>query len=256
MKGNIFIPTSWNRLNDWQLQEIAHLYLNTTVDDFADAYLKMILIVYLDSPTSKRRSWLRKLLKEVPISELEKHTRYLKEKRDLFRFPQIPGLIKPADRIENISARQFSAIDTFFYIWNKDRSHINLRRLVASLYRIREQYDDLDLKTVSVITDKIPVKQMEAVALAYLFTRKHIEEKFPIVFPPRKESEEEKLEPVFKKKDDQIVPFDKALVAMAMDELQPLGKKQDVNNVRIYEFLSVMSENILYHKAKQANEGK
>jgi hypothetical protein len=35
-----------------------------------------------------------------------------------------------------------------------------------------------------------------------------------------------------------------------MDELQPLGKKQDIDKVRIYEFLSVLSETILYHRAK------
>jgi len=103
MQGNITVAGSWNDLNDWQLQEIAHLYLNTPVDDFADAYLKMIFIVYQKSPDTKSRLWLRRLLKEVPVSELEKHTKYLKEKSDLFRFPDIPGLIKPADRIENIS---------------------------------------------------------------------------------------------------------------------------------------------------------
>jgi len=106
-----------------------------------------------------------------------------------------------------------------------------------------------------MITDQIPEKQMEAIALAYLFTRKYIEDKFKIVFPKKETEEKEKLQPVFKKKDEEVIPFDKALVAMAMDELQPLGKKQDINNVRIYEFLSVLSESILYHKRK-ANEGK
>lgn len=257
MERDIIIAKTWNQLNDWQLSEIAHLYLNTSVDDFAAAYLDMILIVYQKSPELKDRLKLKRLTGEIPITELEKHTQFLKDKNDLFRFPEIPGLFKPADKIENISARQFSTIDTYFFLWNKDRSLLNLKRLVATLYRLNDQYDDLDLKSVSMITDKIPEKQMEAVALAYMFVRKHIEEQFPIVFPKTPETEEEKLQPVFKKKDSDFVPFDKALLAMAMDELQPLGKKQDVNNVRIYEFLSVMSESIVYHKAKQkSNEGK
>lgn len=257
MEGNVIVAKSWNQLNDWQLQEIAHLYLNTPVDDFAEAYAKMILIVYQKSPDLKARLQLKRITDDVPITELAKHTGYLKDKNNLYRFPEIPGVIKPADKIENISARQFSTIDTYFFKWNNERNLLNLKRLVATLYRLNDQYDDLDLKNVSMVTDRIPEKQMEAVALAYMFIRKHIEDQFPIVFPKTPETEEEKLRPVFKKKDSDFVPFDKALLAMAMDELQPLGKKQDVNNVRIYEFLSVMSESIVYHKAKQkSNEGK
>lgn len=257
MQGNITIAKSWNQLNDWQVAEIAHLYLNTPVEDFADAYLKMILIVYQKSQDKKSQKFLRRLLKEVPISELEKHTTFLKETIDLYKFPEIPGLIKPADRIANITVRQFSTIDTFFFQWNKDRSLLNLKRLVATLYRINEKYDDLDLEKVASITDNISEKQMHAIALAFLFTRKYIEEKFPIVFPPPKEEEEEEFKPIFKKKNQPYVPFDKVIVGMSMDELQPLGKKQDVNDVRIYEFLSVLSESILYHRAKaKANEGK
>lgn len=257
MERNIIIAKSWNQLNDWQLGEIAHLYLNTPIEDFAEAYLEMILIVYQKSPKLKDRLKLKKLTKEVPITELEKYTQFLKDKNDLYRFPEILGLIKPADKIENISARQFSTIDTYFFIWNKDKSLLNLKRLVATLYRCKEQYDDLDLRNVAMISDKIPVKQMEAIALAYMFSRRYIEESFPIVFPKDVETEEEKLKPTFKKKENAIVPFDKALLAMAMDEIQPLGKKQDINNVRIYEFLSVMSESIVVHKAREkANEGK
>ena len=144
MQGNITIAKSWSQLNDWQVAEIAHLYLNTPVEDFADAYLKMILIVYQKSQDKKSQKFLRRLLKEVPISELEKHTTFLKETIDLHKFPEIPGLIKPADRIANITIRQFSTIDTFFFQWNKERSLLNLKRLVATLYRINEKYDDLE----------------------------------------------------------------------------------------------------------------
>ena len=69
--------------------------------------------------------------------------------------------------------------------------------------------------------------------------------------------EEEEFKPIFTKKNQPYVPFDKVIVGMSMDELQPLGKKQDVNDVRIYEFLSVLSESILYHREKaKANERK
>lgn len=258
MEGNITIARSWNELNDFQLQEISHLYLNTPVDKFHDAYQQMILFVYLKNTEKKSKKFLKELINQVPISELEKHTTFLKDKIDLYRFPEIPGLIKPADRIEDITVKQFSTIDIYFNTWHKERSLINLKRLVATLYRMTSEYDELDLKEVAAITDQLPEKQMSAIALAFLFTRKYIEDKFPIVFPKTKKlSPEEKLQPTFKKKSDEFIPFDSVIVGMAMDELQPLGKKQDVNKVRIYEFLGVLSQTMLYHKSKQKlNEGK
>lgn len=251
MQKNITVAKSWNELNDWQVAEIASLYLNTPVDDFADAYLKMIFVVFQKNQDKKSKKFLQQLLSNVPISELEKHTTFIKKNTDLWRFPDITGLIKPTDRITNISVRQFSTIDQYFFIWYKDRSLINLKRLVATLYRINEKYDDLDLEKVSEITDAIPVKQMYAIALAFLFIRKYIEDKFKIVFPKPKLEEENEFKPVFTKKVQPYIPFNKIIISMSMDELQPLGKKQDVDNVRIYEFLSVLSETIQYHRAKQ-----
>lgn len=258
MERNITVAKSWNQLNDWQLSEIAHLYLNCKTEDFEKAYEKMVFILFQKEFTQKGRKFLRELVSEVPFSELEFHARFLVKTTDLYKFPSIPGLIKPADRLQNITIRQFSVIDNFFFAWNKNRSLLNLKRLVATLYRTSDKYDDLDLPKVARYTDKLSEKQMESIALAYLFTRRHIEKKFPVVFPePKPESESEKFKPTFKKKDTDYVVFDKVIVGMAMDELQPLGTKQEINEVRIYEFLSVLSETMLYHKAKnKVNEGK
>ena len=259
MAEYITVAKSWNELNDWQIQEIAHLYLNTPVDKFHEGYKKMIFILFQKENTGKGLFNLHKIIQNVPLSELEKYARFLKEKRDFYTFPDIPGLIKPSPRLGNITVRQFSTIDTFFYHWNQDRSLINLKRLVASLYRIKKKFDDLDLPEVDAITRNIPVKKMEAVALAFLFTRYLISDQFPIIFPKQNEDEDEgkKLQPIFAKKDRIFVPFDKIIIGMSMDELQPLGKKQDINSVRIYEFLSVLTESIKYHKAKaKTYEGK
>ncbi|OBW41115.1 hypothetical protein AB670_02566 [Chryseobacterium sp. MOF25P] len=258
MAEHIRIAKSWDELNEWQLQEIAHLYLNTPIENFPEAYFQMILIVYQKSTSQADLYNFDKLRKNVPISELGKYTNFLKDKADYYSFPEIPGLFKPADALGNITVRHFSTIDTYFYLWNKERSVLNLKRLVASLYRIKKEFDDLDIAAVDEITRKLPVKQMEVIALAFLFTRQQISKTFPVVFPkPKEETEEKKLQPIFTKKDNQFIPFDKIIIGMSMDELQPLGKKQDVNQVRVYEFLSVLSESILYHRAKaKANERK
>lgn len=252
---DIKVPTSWRELNEWQVQEIAHLFLNAQPND-VEVYIKMILICYQKSNSYSDFKKMKKIAKEITISDLEEHVQFLQNSTDFHSFPEIEGLIKPSDRIENITIRQFSTIDTFFHFWNTDRSEINLKRLVATLYRKNEKFDDLDLIEVSKITDKIPVKKMEAIALAFLFTLMHIEDRFPIVFPkPKEETEEDKLTPVFHRKENKFVPFDKVIVGMAMDELQPLGKKQDADQVRVYEFLGVLSESIMYHKAKAAAHG-
>lgn len=257
MVNNIWIATSWNELNEWQVEEIAHLYLNTKSEDIPKVYPQMISAVYQKENTSKHRFELYKLISNVPMSELSKHTQFLLEKTNYYRFPEITGLIRPSDRLGNITIRQFSTIDTFFHNYNQDKNLLNLKRLVASLYRIREKFDDLDLPEVDKITRNIPVKKMEAIALAFLFTRISIADQFKVVFPEKQEEPEgKKLQPIFNRQDI-YVPFDKIIIGMSMDEMQPLGKKQDINDVRIYEFLNVLSESILYHKEKaKAYEGK
>lgn len=253
MEINISVARSWSELSDWQVEEIAYLYLNADVNDFFDAYSKMVMICYHQELKPRNASALRKLFSEIPVSELAKETKFLLESTDFHRFPEIPGLIKPADRLGNITIRHFSTIDLMFHSWHKEKSILNLKKLVASLYRINETYDDLDLVKVDTITRNLPVKKMSAIALAYKFTRIYLEKKYPIIFPNEKESKEEKTKPVFLKKEYKYIPFDKTIIAMAMDEKQPLGKKQDVNNVRIYEFFPVLTESIIYqrNKAKQ-----
>lgn len=253
---DINVPTSWNKLNQWQQEEIAYLYLNANPEDFTEDYIKMVFFCYRKNESYTDYVRVDEIANQVPFSELEKHVPFLRESTDFNLFPEIKGLIPPAKGLADISIRQFSTIDTFFHIWNKDRSEINLKRLVATLYRLKPTYDDLDLPEVAKITDKISIKKMHAIALAFLFTRMHIEESFPIVFPKAKpKTEEDELTPVFKKKEQVFIPFDKVIVGIAMDELQPLGKKQDADKVRIYEFMSVLSETMLYQEAK-ANAGK
>ncbi|MDR2205751.1 MAG: hypothetical protein LBE36_06325 [Flavobacteriaceae bacterium] len=252
MSKKITVAKSWSELNQWQREEIAHLYLHVDPEKFEGAYLQMIFILFQKRDKFFAKLRLFSLLRNVPISSLEPFARFLIETTDFYSFPEIKGLIKPSDRLGNITIKQFSVIDTFFDAYSKDKTELNIRRFTASLYRIKEKFDELDLPKVAEITDKISVKKMESIALAYQFTRMLIWDKYPVIFPkPKQETEEEKLKPIFKKKEQQYIPFEKIITGIAMDELQPLGKKQDVNKTRIYEFLSVLSESILYHKEKQ-----
>jgi hypothetical protein len=157
---NITIAKSWNELNDWPINEIAHLYLNANPENFADAYLKMIFIVFQKSNSLKSRLFLKKILRQIPVSELEKHTDFLLNKTDFYKFPEISGLIKPADRLRNITIFHFSAVDMFFHAWFQEKSLLNLKRFVASLYRInRVKSDDLEAQYLAIHdAEKLAIK--------------------------------------------------------------------------------------------------
>lgn len=261
MKNHYEVPRSWNELTPWQVEEIAHIYLNTNPKQFQIAYHEMLFVLFQGENTRKAKRRLTRLISKNLITDLEPFGKFILEQQNYYKFPEIEGLIKPADRLTNITIRQFSTIDTFFFQWNTQRitdknNEVLLNRLVAALYRISETYSDLELAAVNAITSKISTKQKESIALSYLFTRQHIVNQFPIVFPKKEPESEDTLTPKFESKASAYVPFDRAIIAMAMEELQPLGKKQDVDKVLIYEFFSVLSENIRIHseRAKAINK--
>lgn len=114
MAKHITVASSWEELNTWQLEEIVNLYLNYNDDNFSESYLKMIFILF----QKKKGFWsslkLQWLLRIVPISTLSEFGKFLLEPPKLHSFPDIPGLKKPADRLGDLSIKQFSFMDQFF----------------------------------------------------------------------------------------------------------------------------------------------
>lgn len=255
---NIKVVTSWRELNDWQLEEIAHLYLNTSVEDFENAYFKMILILFQRKNTFWAKLRLHRIIRQIPFSTLAKYGSFLIEKTDFHTFPEIKGLIKPADRIANLTAKHYSVCDAFFDAWEKAPSELNLRRFVASLYLLPSAnsnqpsvFDELLLPKIAEITDKISPKKRARIALAYKFTRFHIYEKYPIIFPKKKENEDNSFQPLFQKKEPKYISFDKVINSLVFSEEQPLGTKQEADNTRVYHFLNILTESIIRHREKE-----
>ncbi len=250
----IKIATKWRELSIWQQKKIAKLYMQSEKDTFFEDYVKMVSYVF----RKKRGVWsylrMRRVFAKAPFSELSKFTTFLLQFPELSEFPEIKGLIKPADRLTDMAIGQFSVCDALFHDYMKERNELNLRRFVASIYRIRPEFDKLDLSKVADITDKQKDEVWYLVALVYLSVRKHIAEMFPVVFP-KKEEEQESETPVFKKK-EVYIPFSKICVALSMDERQPLGNYQAARKERIYDFLNVFSETLLRHKEAAKNHKK
>src|SRR5699024_10591148 len=114
-----------------------------------------------------------------------------------------------------------------FHNWQEKQSHLALRRFVASLYRIDQRYwitklirknfytaaefHSQMLPSISEITDKLSVKEMEAIAFIYSNTRRYIWDRYPVIFPKPPEEKEDELKPNFRKK-DVYTPFKKIIV--------------------------------------------
>lgn len=242
----INVPTSWQELNAWQLQEIVHLFLQT--DKFEQNFPEMIFILFRKNNSWRERFRLWKLVRQIPFSQLQEYGRFLLEPPKLHTFPEIPGVLKPADRLANLSIVQYSFMDQFYHAWAKEPSHVNALRLAASVYRIRTEFDDQDIPEVARILSGLDVKQLQVIAFSYMSCYRHIADTYPVVFPKPKTQPGEVKKPA---KPPRYVPFYEVIVSMSMEELKPLGNLHQCNRTRIYEFMNVFSKIIIHYQNKQ-----
>ena len=247
MPKHITVASSWEELNTWQLEEIINLYLNYNEDNFSESYLKMIFILF----QKKKNLWhslkLGWLLRNVPTSILSEFGQFILEQPKLHSFPEIKGFKKPADRLGDLSIKQFSFMDQFFHNWMDTKSDNMLRALVASIYRIGDKFDEQNLIQISKITDKLTKKQRQVIGFTYMSCFNHMCRQFPVIYPePKKDSE--------KKKKTKHTPFSEIIISIVMhEEQQPLGNLHESNSTRIYEFMNVFSK-IIIKQEKLAKE--
>lgn len=250
----ITVPTSWRELTEWQLEEIAHLYLHSDPEAFQYAFRNMIFVFLQKEPVASQRTRLYNILQHAPMEELAWHAEFLLKTTDLHSFPGIEGLHQPADRLASLTAKQFSFADKFFHDYENDKSEINLRRFVASLYTLGE-FNQLQLPKVAEITGTITLKKCERIALAYKFVQLHIWKSYPVIFPKKSDSEEESFRPVFQKK-AVYQTFDKVILGLVFSDEQPLGTKQEADNTLLYDFLNVLQESIIRYEEKKRQNAK
>ena len=250
---NITVATSWAELNAWQLQEIVDLYLNFSEENFKKSFDQMIIILFQKKKGFWNRLKLRKLLFKVPISELYQFGQFLLEAPKLHQFPQFDCLIQPADRLGDISIKQFSFMDQFYNTWMDTKSDKFLRALCASIYRLSKTFDEQDLKLIAKFTDKLSRKERQVIGFTYMSCYHHITDTFETVWPkPKKKVGEEKK--TFKK--PKFKPFSEVIINVAMNELQPLGNLHSTNDTRIYEFLNVLTKILIQQKEQQDHARK
>lgn len=250
---NITVAKSWAELNAWQLQEIVDLYLNFSEENFQKSFDQMIIILFQKKKGFWNRLKLRKLLFQVPISELYQFGQFLLELPKLHKFPPVDGLVKPADRLGDITVKHFSFMDQFFNTWMDTKSDKFLRALCASVYRLSKSFDEQDLPLIAKHTDKLSRKQKQVIGFTYMSCYYHISDTFEVVFPKPKVKEGEEKKKV---KKTTYKPFSEVILNVAMNDKQPLGNLHSANDTRIYEFLNVLTKILIQLKEDEKNARK
>ncbi len=253
----ICFPAAWNELNDWQLEQLAFLWFNPKkANTFAATYLNMLEVLFRKKEGVC--SWLRWqcLLRRVPVSRLRAYGNFLLEMPKCYRFPEVrikgKKLVKPGDRLGDISIEQFSAADALFFRWRTTQDDIHLKQLAASLYTLDGKFSPFQLPAVAQYTDCLRPSQRYFIGMVFMSIHQYIRQRYPKIFPPP--VKEKSLRPVFKNKEN-YTPFAKIIRAMAMEERQPLGGLKDCKHTRLYDFMNMLEESILrYEKMEKFYE--
>ena len=259
---DIIIPQTYEELSEQQRGALCRILL--TLDNTEETPLRIIKILISHLPNRTQQQ----LLQEVPFTTLWQYAEPFLSTEKLYHFPPLSSpfgggkgeVIPPADRLANLTIKQFSVADSIYYRLrlSQYQDELLLRQLMASLYNFADQpFDVLNLPQVAEHTDKTAITTAYEVAFAYTCCREYIISRFPKVFSVKDEKQEKKDEGssfVFRNSSlKSYTPFSKIINVMAMDQHQPLGNWHQCNATRVYDFFEVLTESILQAEQKAKN---
>lgn len=259
---DITIPQTYEELNEQQRGALCRILL--TLDNTEETPLGIIKVLISHLPNRSQQQ----LLQEVPFTALWQYAEPFLTTEKLYHFPPLSSpfgrgkgeVIPPADRLANLTIKQFSVADSLYYRLrlSQYQDELLLRQLMASLYNLANQpFDVLNLPQVAEHTDKTTITTAYEVAFAYTCCREYIISRFPKVFSAKDERREKKEEDssfVFRNSSlKSYMPFSKIINVMAMDQHQPLGNWHQCNATRVYDFFEVLTESILQAEQKAKN---
>ncbi len=264
---NIKLAKSWNELTDSQLQEIAYSLewyhkkklekKNTAIYLYSKLFLS--LIKQLLRTNNAVKVWIA--LRQIPPEEYKSHVSFLTAEISRTKFPAAIKIKKkiffsPGDRLQNISIKEFSFVDSLYYNWRKTNDNRFLNLLCATLYRtknaisnqdeidIRKPFNKIFVERDSPLWYDVPVKKKLAIAYAYEGSRNYIVQQYPHVFPkPVKEKVDENQV----KKEVHYTPFGKLLHFKIQFDHSKLEATQNLN---VHDFFGPY-ENELIELKKQ-----
>lgn len=253
---DITIPQKYEELNAMQRGALCRILLTLDNSEETPLHIVKTLISHLPNRTQQQ------LLQEVPFTTLWQYVEPFLTTEKLYHFPPLSlgEVIPPADRLANLTIKQFSVADSLYYRLrlSQYQDELLLRQLMASLYNFADQpFDVLNLPQVAEHTDKTAITTAYEVAFAYTCCREYIISRFPKVFSVKDEKQEKKDEgSSFAFRNSSLksyTPFSKIISVMAMDKHQPLGNWHQCNATRVYDFFEVLTESILQAEQKAKN---
>ena len=196
---NIIIPQTYEELNEQQRGALCRILL--TLDNTEEMPLGIIKVLISHLPNRSQQQ----LLQEVPFTALWQYAEPFLTTEKLYHFPPLSSpfgggkgeVIPPADRLANLTIKQFSVADSIYYRLrlSQYKDELLLCQLVASLYNFPDTpFDVLNLPQVAEHTDKAAITTAYEVAFAYTCCREYIISRFPKVFTANDAKKETKDE--------------------------------------------------------------
>jgi hypothetical protein len=235
----LIIPQSWNDLSINQLESVALLFSNVKPSAKFDL---RVLYILLDLKWWQyiQKAKVRIVLWNVPMSDLRSSFDFIYSNIDRTVFPKFIKAKKqtffaPQDRIANLTVKEFSVADDLHIQWRLTKNIDFLHYLAAVLYtrtKLRPLFDKNALHDQALLFNKVPIKKLLAMEIAYFGCKKNLEKRFPKVFP---EPTAGTTKP--KKK----YGFGKVILSMTKGDL---SKLETIEKVNVYTFLEQFEEDL------------
>jgi len=263
----ITLATTWNELTEFQLCEIS-----TALDHyhkFKDCHpaasqpalyskLYVVLVKSLLRTNNFISVWfaLRKLSPEF----YEEYVQFLCG--EIQRTAFLPAFkfkgntyFPPANRLQNLTIKEFSFVDSLYYNWKKTQDVRFLDMLCATLYRtegpkdpfsidIRKPFNKIFVEKDTPLLSGLPYFKKIAIAYCYEGSRNYIVKQYPHIFPkPEKQDPEEKV------KTKQIyTPFLKLLHYKIAFDPSKIERTQDLN---VHDFFGPYENELIEMKTQK-----
>ena len=244
----ITLATKWNELTELQLCEIAtaldnyHKFKDCHPAEFQPTLyskLYVVLVKNLLRTNNFFTVWfvLRKLEPEFYVEYVKFLCGEIERTNFLGSFKHKGcTYFPPANRLQNITIKEFSFVDSLYYNWRKSQDIRFLNMLCATLYRttgpkdpftvdIRKPFNKVFLDQDTPLLSSMNYKKKVAIAYCYEGCRNYIVKQYPTIFPkPIEQDPEEKVTTI-----QSYTPFLKLLHHKIQFDPSKLEQTQSLN---------------------------
>lgn len=220
------LTNDWNKLSHYQMERISHILLSHKNGLYKDILLLLVLL--REKPTM--RSLVKslyffaktKLVDTLPIIS------FLHKPSERTVFPEIKGLVKPSNRLGNLSVDQFQFFLAFLNE-NKGNSKDELTRIAATIYNLPgEEFNQFNIPAVSEVLEKQPLPVLQSIFFAAHGSMSWLTKLYPWFFKVKKSA-------------GKSSSWNDYLFIIAEKD-NPFGKLKDLKSENIHSFLNYLKK--------------